>query len=93
MEFARRDYWSELPFPSPGDPPIPGIKPTSTSLAGRFLTTAPPGKVATDRQFTNHAIKGGMPGTRRYACKRSQSKKEDIWFYFLKKTLNNISRE
>ena len=44
MGFARRVYWSELPFPSPGDLPIPGIKPTSPALAGRFFTTESPGK-------------------------------------------------
>jgi len=27
MEFSRQEYWSELPFPSPGDLPDPGIKP------------------------------------------------------------------
>ena len=29
MEFSRQEYWSRLPFPSPGDLPCPGIKPTS----------------------------------------------------------------
>ena len=34
MEFPRQEYWSGLPFPSPGDLPNPGIKPTSpASLA------------------------------------------------------------
>ena len=36
-----------LPFPTPGDLPNPGIKPmflASPALAGRFFTTAPPGK-------------------------------------------------
>ena len=33
MEFSRQEYWSGLPFPSPGDLPDPGIKPASlTSL-------------------------------------------------------------
>ena len=27
MEFSRQEYWSGLPFPTPGDPPNPGIKP------------------------------------------------------------------
>ena len=27
MEFSRQEYWSGLPFPSPGDLPNPGIKP------------------------------------------------------------------
>ena len=43
----QQKSWSALPFPSPGDLPDPGIKPMSpmsSSLADRFLTTAPPGK-------------------------------------------------
>ena len=44
MGFARQEYWSALPFPSPGDLPDPGIEPVSATLADRFLTTEPPGK-------------------------------------------------
>ena len=44
MGFPRQEYWSGLPFPSPGDLPDPGIKPTSPALTGRFFTTEPPGK-------------------------------------------------
>ena len=33
MEFSREEYWSELPFPPPGDLPNPGIKLVSPSLA------------------------------------------------------------
>ena len=47
IRFSRQEYWSGLPFPSPGDLPDPGIEPTSPvfpALAGRFFTTAPPGK-------------------------------------------------
>ena len=36
--FSRWEYWSGLPFPSPGDLPNPEIKPLSPVLAGRFLT-------------------------------------------------------
>ena len=39
--FPRQEYWSRLPFPSPGDLPSPGIKPesfASLALAGRFFT-------------------------------------------------------
>ena len=43
MEFLRQEYWSGLPFPSPGDHPAPGIKPTSPALAGRLFATEPPG--------------------------------------------------
>jgi hypothetical protein len=38
MGFSRQGYWSELPFPSPGDLPDSGIQPTS-ALAGGFFTT------------------------------------------------------
>ena len=44
MGFPRQEYWSGLPFPSPGDLPHPGIKLRSPSLASRFFTTTPPGK-------------------------------------------------
>ena len=44
MEFSRQEYWSRLPFPSPGDLSDPGIEPVSPALAGRFFTTEPPGK-------------------------------------------------
>ena len=39
MGFSRQEYWSRLPFSSPGDLPDPGIEPTSPALTGRFLTT------------------------------------------------------
>ena len=32
MEFSRQEYWSGLPFPSPGDLPNPGIKPGSPAM-------------------------------------------------------------
>ena len=44
MGFSRQEYWSGLPFPSPGDLPDPGIKPTSPALAGGFFIVEPPGK-------------------------------------------------
>ena len=43
MGFSRQEYWSGLPFPSPGDLPDPGIELESPALAGRFFTTEPPG--------------------------------------------------
>ena len=44
MGFSRQDYWSELPFPSPGDLPDPGIEPRSSTLQADTLTSEPPGK-------------------------------------------------
>ena len=43
MGFPRQDYWSGLPFPTPGDLPNPWIEPMSPmspALAGRFFTTS-----------------------------------------------------
>ena len=42
--FSRQEYWSGLPFPSPGDLPDPGIKPGSPALDADTLTSEPPGK-------------------------------------------------
>ena len=44
MGFLRQEYWSGLPFPSPGDLSDPGIEPVSPALAGGFFTAEPPGK-------------------------------------------------
>ena len=44
MGFPRQEFWSGLPFPSPGDLPNPGVEPVSPALAGGFFTTKPPGK-------------------------------------------------
>ena len=44
MGFSRQEYWSELPFPSPGDLPDPGIKPRSPTLQADALPSKPPGK-------------------------------------------------
>ena len=45
MGFPRQEYWSGLPFPSPGALPDPRAEPTSSALAGGFFTTTPPGIV------------------------------------------------
>ena len=44
MGFSRQEYWSGLPFPSPGDLPDPGIEPWSPTLEAGALTSEPPGK-------------------------------------------------
>ena len=43
MEFSRQEYWSELPFPLPGDLPDPGMEPESPASpvwSGRFFTAS-----------------------------------------------------
>ena len=44
MEFPRQEYWSGLPFISPGNFQDSGIELESPALAGRFFTTEPPAK-------------------------------------------------
>ena len=43
-EFSRQEYWSGLPFPSPGDLPNPGIEPGSPVLQADSLPTELQGK-------------------------------------------------
>ena len=44
MELPRKEYWIQMPFPSPGDLPDPGIKPRSPALWADALPSEPPGK-------------------------------------------------
>ena len=45
MGFSSQEYWSGLPFPSPGDLPDPGIEPKSPMLQADALSSEPPGKI------------------------------------------------
>ena len=42
MGFSRQEYWSGLPFPSPGDLADPAIEPGSLALQTDFLPSEPP---------------------------------------------------
>ena len=44
MGFSRQEYWSGLPFLSPGDLPNPGMEPRSPALQADALLSEPPGK-------------------------------------------------
>ena len=44
LGFSRQEYWSGLPFPSPGDLPNQGIEPGSPVLQADALPSEPPGK-------------------------------------------------
>ena len=48
MRFSKQEYWSGLPFPSPGDLPDPGIEPGSPTLKADALPSEPPGKSLRD---------------------------------------------
>ena len=60
MEFSRQEYWSRLPFPSPGDLPDPGIAPRSPALQADALTSEPPGKphliFSSSKRFYYHPL-------------------------------------
>ena len=45
MELSRPEYWSGLPFASPGDLPNPGIEPRSPALQADSLPSEPPGNL------------------------------------------------
>ena len=47
MGFSRQEYWSGLPFPSPGDLPNPGFEPRSPTFQAGSLPSEPPGKPVT----------------------------------------------
>ena len=73
MDFSRQEYWSGLPFPSPGDLPDPGIKPRSPSLLADSLPSDPLGKPQTMKYQTvkkkkkgNNAICSNMDGPKDY---------------------------
>ena len=53
MEFYRQEYWSGLPFPSPGDLPDPGIEPGYPTLQADTLPSEPPGKPKKTNHFIN----------------------------------------
>ena len=65
MGFSRQEYWSGLPFPSPGHLPDPGIEPGSPALESDASTSEPPGKpipkgtgifVTISLNFVNHPL-------------------------------------
>ena len=60
MEFSRQEYWSGLPFPSPGDLPNPGIEPRSPALQADTLPSEPPGKPRRYR-FSRQEHWSGLP--------------------------------
>ena len=67
--FPRREYWSRLPFPPPGDLPDPGIEPASLvspAPAGRFFIQTPPGKPEKSYVWPSNS-------TARYVSKRSEN--------------------
>ena len=56
MGFSRQEYWSGLPFPSPGDLPDPGIEPRSPALQADALPSEPPGYLGSPKCRYLHLI-------------------------------------
>ena len=56
MGFSRQEYWSRLPFPSPGDLPDPGIEPRSLALQEDSLPTELKGLKSYCQIFVNMHI-------------------------------------
>ena len=52
MGFSRQEYWSGLPFPSPGDLPDQGIEPRSPALQADTLPSEPPGQFPSQHKMT-----------------------------------------
>ena len=55
MGFSRQEYWSELPFSSPGDLPNPGIETWSPALQADSLQSEPPGKSTSLPRIPHHS--------------------------------------
>ena len=53
MGFSRHEYWSGLPFPSPGDLPNPGIEPGSPTMQADTLPSEPPGNPKEAKRMQN----------------------------------------
>jgi len=60
--FPRKEYWSGLPFPSPGDLHNPGIQLASPALAGGFSTTESPGRSMYNATPMQNSLSGLFPG-------------------------------
>ena len=45
LEFSRQEYWGGLPFPTPRDPPDPGMEPRSPALQADSSPSEPPEKL------------------------------------------------
>ena len=56
MGIPKQEYWSGLPFPSPGYLPHPRTEPTSLALAAVFFTIEPPGKPLLHKQYSTNGL-------------------------------------
>ena len=57
MEFSRQEYWSGLPFPSPGDLPNLGTEPRSPALQADSLALEPLSSVQFSRSVMSDSLR------------------------------------
>ena len=63
MEFSRQEYWSGLPFPSPGDLPNPGNNPKSPALHAEYMADLSTLRASAGKESTcNEGDLGLIPG-------------------------------
>ena len=71
MEFSRQEYWSGLPFPSPGDLPNPGIEPVSPTMQADALPSEPPGKLNWNFGFWSQKLKDSIQNSATFGSCRN----------------------
>ena len=87
MGFPRQEYWSGLPFPSPGGLPDPGIEPMSFALQADSLSLSHPGSPVTQVHLAHiRLVNSGVPRSEidreptkflLYPCKQKSSKSSE----------------
>ena len=69
LEFSRQEYWSGLPFPSPGDLPHPGTEPRSPKLQeGAFTVWGTRSSLAAPKYCILDSLVGATPFLLRDSC-------------------------
>ena len=66
MGFSRQEYWSGLPFPSPGDLPNPGIEPRFPALQADSLPSEPPGSPEESWRSPTNPVQSRIQNKERY---------------------------
>ena len=88
MGFSRPEYWSGLPFPSPGDLPDPRIEPKSPALQADALPSKPPGKPLMCRlkirteSVLSHFLKA-LTGSASVHCELDYTELEHLYGWFI----------
>jgi len=79
MEFSRQEYWSGLPFPSPGDFPNLGIEPGSPTLqADSLLHVSSSGDMGSIPEL-ERSPEGGNGNPLQYSCLKNPMDRGAWW--------------